>query len=107
MSNVLGNLSLSLGMRNNQGPLLKALLNPWVLGGIGLLILWTLSRMALLSWADLSYVVPVTAVGYVLNALMGRFYLSEQVSAERWAGTVLIMGGAALVGMTVPGTTRR
>ena len=41
---------------------IKAIFNPWVLVGIALLILWTLSRMALLSWADLSYVLPVTSV---------------------------------------------
>jgi len=42
--------------------------------------------MALLSWADLSYVLPVTSVGYVLAALAGRLFLSEQVSPARWAG---------------------
>ena len=53
--------------------------------------------MALLSWADLSYVLPVTSVGYVLVALVGRFFLNEQISAQRWAGIVLIMAGVALV----------
>ncbi len=28
--------------------------------------------MALLSWADLSYVLPVTSIGYVLVALVGQ-----------------------------------
>ncbi len=97
-SNVLGNFALSVGMKQATGNLVSALLQPWVLAGIGLLIFWTLARMALLSWADLSYVLPTTAVGYVLNALLGRYFLGETVTSERWMGTLLIVGGAALVG---------
>ena len=89
---------MSLGMKQATGNLLSALLQPWVLAGIALLVFWTLVRMALLSWADLSYVLPMTAVGYVLNALLGRFFLGEVVTSDRWLGTLLIVGGAALVG---------
>ncbi len=42
--------------------------------------------MALLSWADLSYVLPVTSIGYVLVALMGKLLLHEQITLKRWAG---------------------
>jgi uncharacterized membrane protein len=97
-SNTLGNLALSVGMKQATGSIPGALLEPWVVAGIALLIVWTLARMALLSWADLSYVLPVTSIGYVLNALLGRFFLGEQVSGERWAGTLLIVCGAALAG---------
>ena len=51
---------------------ITVLFQPWVALGVSLLILWMLSRMALLSWADLSYVLPVTSIGYVLVALAGR-----------------------------------
>jgi drug/metabolite transporter (DMT)-like permease len=75
--------------------------------GVLLLILWLACRMALLSWADLSYVLPVTSVGYVLVALAGRIMLNEQISAKRWLGILLIMGGVALVGgSTAPQTTK-
>ena len=47
-------------------PYIAALFNPWVALGVSLLIVWMLSQMTLLSWADLSYVLPVTSVGYVL-----------------------------------------
>ena len=57
------------------------LFQPWVALGVLLLILWMLSRMALLSWADLSYVLPVTSIGYVLVALAGRVLLNEQITA--------------------------
>jgi drug/metabolite transporter (DMT)-like permease len=61
--------------------------------------------MALLSWADLSYVLPVTSIGYVIVALIGRVFLNESISTTRWAGIVLIMAGVALVsGGTSPST---
>jgi uncharacterized membrane protein len=104
LTNVAGNLALSAGMKGSAASPLAALLNPYVAGGIALLILWTLSRMALLSRADLSYVLPVTALGYVLNAIAGRYLLAESINAERWAGTVLIVIGAVLAGSTKPDT---
>jgi uncharacterized membrane protein len=65
-----------------------------------------LSNMALLSWADLSYVLPVTAIGYVLVAFAGIVFLGERVSTARWAGIVLITVGVALVGRTPPDTAK-
>jgi drug/metabolite transporter (DMT)-like permease len=76
--------------------------------GVVLLILWMASRMALLSWADLSYVLPVTSVGYVLVALAGRMLLHEQITTRRWSGIALIMAGVALVSVaTAPQTVAR
>ena len=72
--------------------------------GVALLIVWLLSQMTLLSWADLSYVLPVTSVGYVLVALVGRFFLHEADHAGRWAGIGLIMAGVVLVSRTEPRT---
>src|SRR5947209_3374562 len=113
LSNVAGNFSLTWGMRRTgpgllQSPLgyIQALFDPWVAAGVSLLIVWMLSQMLLLSWADLSYVLPVTAAGYVLTAVAGRVFLSEQISAARWAGVTLIMTGVVLVGRTAHSTTR-
>jgi len=111
LTNVLGNSSLKWGMERVGDPglspllFLKAIFNPWVTLGIALLIVWMLSRMTLLSWADLSYVLPVTSAGYILQALIGRFFFGEQVSSARWAGTLLIIAGIVLVGLTSPRTT--
>jgi uncharacterized membrane protein len=80
------------------------LFNPWVAVGVSLLIVWLLSHMALLSWADLSYVLPMTSIAYVLVALVGRFLLHEHVSPARWVGVTLIMAGVTLVGHTAPRT---
>jgi drug/metabolite transporter (DMT)-like permease len=84
------------------------LFQPWVTLGVLLLIVWQLSRMTLLSWADLSYVLPVTSVGYVVVAVISRLFLNEAISETRWAGILLIMAGVALVsGGTAPSTVPR
>jgi uncharacterized membrane protein len=113
-SNAFGNLFLTWGLRHGAGELtgsplsfLRAIFNPWVSLGICLLITWLLSKMFLLSWADLSYVLPVTALGYVITALLSRLFLRENVTPARWAGTLLIMAGVALVGLGNPQSERR
>ncbi len=58
-----------------------------------------------LSWADLSFVLPVTAFGYVLNAFMSWKYLGEHVSLMRWVGTLIIFAGVAVVSRTEQKTT--
>jgi drug/metabolite transporter (DMT)-like permease len=103
LTNVLGNFFMKRGLPASlDGPFqfIAALFRPEVALGVVLLILWMLSRMALLSWADLSYVVPVTSIGYVLVALMGRFFLDERITPENWAGIALIVVGVSLVGLT-------
>jgi drug/metabolite transporter (DMT)-like permease len=111
LSNVWGNFFLKSGVPAQlDTPLdyITVLFRPVVALGVVLLILWMASRMALLSWADLSYVLPVTSVGYVLVALAGRVLLHEQITARRWTGIVLIMAGVALVsGGTAPQTVAR
>lgn len=111
LSNAFGNLSLTWGMRYDTGELtsspmsfVRAIFSPWVSLGICLLIAWMISRMFLLSWADLSFVLPVTAFGYVLNAVLGRLFLGEIVTPARWGGTLLIMAGVILVGLGNPHT---
>jgi drug/metabolite transporter (DMT)-like permease len=107
--NVAGNFFLKMGMPADLPTALDyitVLFRPMVALGVVLLVLWLASRMALLSWADLSYVLPVTAVGYVLVAIAGRVLLHEQITAKRWAGIALIMLGVMLVGgATAPQTT--
>src|SRR2546425_125955 len=108
-SNLLGNVFLRVGMRRvgELSPLspvtyLQSLLNPWVLPGVLLLMLCLVSHLALLSWADLSYVAPMTSIGYVLTALAAKLFLHEPLSTSRWAAILLIAGGVALVSRTPP-----
>jgi len=109
LSNAFGDFFMKRGLPDSarlSTPLdyIATLFQPWVALGVGLLILWQLSRMALLSWADLSYVLPVTSVGYVAVALIGKGLLGEEITPRRWAGIVLIMAGVALVSVGSPST---
>lgn len=76
------------------------MLDPFVALGVLALIGALLTRMVLLSLADLSFVLPVTAVGYVIAAFLGKVVLHEVVTGRRWLGTVFIFLGAILVGST-------
>jgi uncharacterized membrane protein len=113
LTQVLGDYFLSYGLRGTgslvgRPPLayILVLANPWVALGVGLLISWLFSHMILLSWADLSYVLPVTSIGYVLVTMTGRFLLHEAVSPLRWCGVMLIMAGVMLVGRGAPDSRR-
>ncbi|HJT88380.1 MAG TPA: EamA family transporter [Bryobacteraceae bacterium] len=109
--NVSGNYFLDVGMRAvgrivSASPLdyVRAFANPWVILGVVLLCGWMICQLSLLSWADLTYVLPVTSSCYVLLALLGAFSLGEHVSASRWAGVCLIVVGVVIVGRTRPRT---
>jgi drug/metabolite transporter (DMT)-like permease len=112
LSNVLGNFALSQGMRHADASstfllsLPALLLNTWVIAGICLLAVWMVTQLSLLSWADLSYVMPVTASSYILAAVLGAVALGETVSLAHWLGIALIFLGVAVVGRTSPRTTR-
>lgn len=109
-----GNSAMAWGMKQvpermsmNPALYLRAMMNPFVAMGVAALILALLTRMALLSLADLSFVLPVTAVGYVIAVFLGKVFLNETVTRERWLGAVLIFAGAVLVGSTSRTTTSR
>jgi drug/metabolite transporter (DMT)-like permease len=72
--------------------------------GIVLLLLFFISYMLVLSWADFSYVSPASAIGYGLVAAMGYFFLGEHVPTVRWIGVGLICVGVLIVGGTRPNT---
>jgi len=103
-SNLAGNTLLSVGLRGSTG--VEALIRPTVLAGVALLIFWTVTRATLMSWADLSYILPVTATGYILTAIVGVVFLHEHITGWRWAATLLIVAGVVLAGTTRPKTTR-
>ena len=114
----LGNVLLGKGMRGmgEIGRLsvstlaiyfLKTLSSVWIWLGITSLLLFFVSYLLILSWADYSYVQPVTATGYVLAPLLAHLLLGEVVPGARWVGAAFIFLGVALVGRTPPSTTGR
>jgi drug/metabolite transporter (DMT)-like permease len=77
--------------------LIAAVFTPWIAAGIALLIAFFASYLTALSWADLTFVLPATAFGNVIVALLARFWLQEPISLERWAGIALITLGVSFV----------
>jgi uncharacterized membrane protein len=76
---------------------LQALQSPMIWVGTLLLIVFFALFSAALSWADLSFVLPATAFGYVLNVAAGYYFLGETVSNTRWAGALIITLGVLCV----------
>lgn len=85
--------------------LVTALFNPWVALGTVVLIVFFVAFMDALTWADLTYVMPATALGYVLTAVVSSLILHEHVSAYRWAGVCLISVAVGVVAGGKPKTT--
>jgi len=99
-----GDVCLARGMRDfgavtavNWHHLFGVVLNPWVLTGICLLVLFFCSYLTALSWADLTYVLPATALSYLLMALLAKLFLNEHVTVSRWLGIALITMGVGFV----------
>ncbi len=99
-----GDVVLSRGMKevgtlsiSDFGGAIHAIFTPWVAAGIVLLLLFFVSYLTSLSFADLTYVLPATAVGYILMAVLAKFFLHEQISPWRWAGILLIALGVGFV----------
>ena len=93
----------------NLPHLLTVLLSPWIIGGILLLTFFFVSYLTALSWADLTYVLPATALSYVMMALLGKYFLHENVTVWRWLGIALITLGVGFVATgpeKTPGTHR-
>ena len=112
-TNVTGNVLLSRGMHQvgrivsaSPADYVRAFVNPSALIGIVILAVWMLSDLALLSRADLSFVLPVTASAYVLVAIGGHFFLHDHISWLRWIGILLITGGVILAEETPERTTK-
>jgi drug/metabolite transporter (DMT)-like permease len=100
----LGDTCLSRGMTKvpaislaHPMTLVAAVFTPWIACGIALLIGFFASYLTALSWADLTFVLPATAFGNVIVALLARFWLNEPISMERWAGIALITLGVGFV----------
>ncbi|MGA2735362.1 MAG: EamA family transporter [Syntrophobacteraceae bacterium] len=77
-----------------------ALKSPFIWGGIVLLIVFFACFLSAVSWADLSLVLPITALGYILNVFSGSYFLDERVSLAHWFGSVLIVLGVFLVSLS-------
>ena len=80
------------------GRLLKMLLTKLpLIGSVIFLAVSFYAFLALLAVADLSFAVPATALSLVAETILARLVLKENVTAARWAGTLLVAAGVALL----------
>lgn len=108
MSNTVGDLLNTAGMKR-IGPLedfrirpllqlcLSIVRSPMVLGGIAALAIGFFAIMSLLSIATVSFAIPATASSYLLETLLAKYILKEDVRGRRWAAAGLVVVGVALL----------
>ena len=77
--------------------LARAFRNGWFWAGVPLMALSFYSLLVLLSWEPISFVIPASAMSYVVGTFGAKYILGEDVSVARWAGVVLVCAGVALV----------
>jgi bacterial/archaeal transporter family protein len=75
----------------------KMISNIPFLAGVFFMIISFIAFMIVLSWADVSLVVPATSISYVITTLGAKFYLKETISSLRWVGTAFVCLGVALI----------
>jgi multidrug transporter EmrE-like cation transporter len=103
-----GEIAITHGMKTTGEParlrprelwafLWRALRNGWFWAGVPLMAFSFYSLLVLLSWQPISFVIPASALSYVVGTLGAKYILREQVSAARWIGVVLVCAGVALV----------
>ncbi len=103
-----GEIALTHGMKKVGEPAsfqMRALLaflkrafgSGWLWLGLPLMTLSFYAMLVLLSWKPMSFVIPASALGYVVGTLGARYLLGEDVSPWRWAGVLLVCVGVALV----------
>lgn len=71
--------------------------NPLVLGGFVAMAISFFALLSLLSIANVSFAVPATAVSYLLETLLAKYILHEDVRWRRWAAATLVAGGVVML----------
>ena len=82
------------------GMVARVLSNQWVIVGVALQAVFFFVYVTLLSRADVSQLLPMTALDYIVVALLAQWALGEVVTPARWAGIGLITFGVVLVSRT-------
>jgi multidrug transporter EmrE-like cation transporter len=105
-----GEIAITRGMKATGEPerlrprelarfLKKAFRNGWFWAGVPLMALSFYALLVLLSWEPISFVIPASALSYVVGTFGAKYFLGEEVSAARWIGVVMVCVGVALVAL--------
>jgi drug/metabolite transporter (DMT)-like permease len=73
---------------------------PWMWVGIALMSLAFFSLLAILSFRQVSFVVPVSALSYAAGAFGAKLFLGERISRNRWIGIAIVCLGVTIVWWT-------
>ena len=69
----------------------------WVWLGVSLMAVAFFSLLAMLSFENVSFVVPVTAISYAAGAVGATLFLRERINAQRWVGVAIVCLGVTIV----------
>lgn len=75
----------------------RAMRVKWIWIGVAMMTLAFFSLLFLLSFREVSYVIPITALSYLVGAVGGILFLGERVDPQRWLGISLVCIGVVLV----------
>src|SRR5450432_3540227 len=103
-----GEIAITLGMKTIGEPerlrpkellafLLRALGNGWFWTGVPLMALSFYALLVLLSWDPISFVIPASALNYVVGTLGAKVVLREQLTGVRWARVLMVCAAVARV----------
>jgi drug/metabolite transporter (DMT)-like permease len=76
---------------------LRGLRQPWMWAGVTMMAIAFFSLLAILSFSDVSFVVPVSALSYAAGAFGARMFLGERISRNRWLGILVVSIGVTIV----------
>jgi drug/metabolite transporter (DMT)-like permease len=79
---------------------LQSLRLPWMWVGIALMSVGFFSLLAILSFRQVSFVVPVSALSYAAGAFGAKLFLGERISRNRWIGIAVVCLGVTIVWWT-------
>jgi drug/metabolite transporter (DMT)-like permease len=77
--------------------ILRSLRLPWMWLGVALMTVGFFSLLAILSFREVSFVVPVSALSYAAGAFGAEAFLGERISRNRWFGIAVVCLGVTIV----------
>jgi drug/metabolite transporter (DMT)-like permease len=76
---------------------LRSMRLPWMWMGVSLMAVGFFSLLALLSFQEVSFVVPVSALSYAAGAFGAKAFLGERINSNRWLGIAVVCIGVTIV----------
>ncbi len=85
------------GVANTLGFAVSLLLNPWFLAGMTCYAFSIGVWLIVLGKTEVSLAYPLLSIGYIITAIIGYYFLGENVNLTRIAGIALICFGIVVI----------